>query len=55
MCEAITERSVVGELRLRCQALENRQEKENEKFNKLKKQVSCVLSELLHFTLHFNY
>ncbi|XP_034235578.1 uncharacterized protein LOC117641950 isoform X2 [Thrips palmi] len=40
MCEAITERSLVGELRIRCQALEIRQEKENEKFNKLKKQMT---------------
>lgn len=40
MCEAITERSVVGELRLRCQVLETRQEKEIEKFNKLKKQMT---------------
>ncbi|KAK3909901.1 Activating transcription factor 7-interacting protein 1 [Frankliniella fusca] len=40
ICEAITERSVVGDLRLRCQELEKRQEKENERFNKLRKQMT---------------
>lgn len=40
VCEAITERSTVGELRVRCLTLERRQEKENEKFNKLRKQMT---------------
>ncbi|XP_052128943.1 uncharacterized protein LOC127750688 [Frankliniella occidentalis] len=40
ICEAITERSIVGDLRIRCQELEKRQEKEHEKFSKLRKQMT---------------
>lgn len=39
ICEAITERSLVGELRRRCQTLEKGQERDKERFNSLRKQV----------------
>lgn len=39
ICEAITERSIAGELRRKCDILEQRQEREAERFQKLHKQV----------------